>query len=171
MKLVLPSGKYRDSYIDFVENAKIQGDYLEIGNALIRDDECFEDMIKRLKNRRKGKSISKMDVPASVYWIIVNKEVVGTIDLRHYLNDSYYKRLGHIAYYIKPSQRNNGYATLALRKALTKYKRENHVLITCFNDNIASSKVIIKNGGVLEKNIYDEITGKEISRYIVNIND
>ena len=59
-------------------------------------------MIKRLDDRRRGIHIASRDVPATVYFIITDDDkLVGTIDLRHQLNDNYYVRLGHIAYYIK----------------------------------------------------------------------
>lgn len=171
MKLVLPSSKYKKSYFELVDEAKNFGDYKELGNALVRDNESYESFIKRLKDRRIGKNIHKRDVAATVYFIVVNNEVVGTIDLRHYLNQDYFERLGHIAYYIKPSQRNKGYATIALSIAKKKYynKYAKNILITCYSDNIASSKVIEKNGGVLEKKIYDELSKKYISRYIISI--
>ena len=54
---------------------------------------------------------------ATIYFVIVNNEVVDAIDLRHYLNKDYFKTFGHIAYYIKPSCRNKGYATIALSMA------------------------------------------------------
>lgn len=173
MKLVLPNKKYQQSFEELINSAKKHGDYNELGNSLIRDNETFDEMLERLNNRRKGKNISKRDVPATVYWIIVNNDVVGTIDLRHKLNQDYFERLGHVAYYIKPEERKKGYATKALEIAIKKY-RDKHIpkiLITCFKDNVASSKVIIKNGGLLEKNIIDNITKKEISRYIITIRD
>lgn len=122
------------------------GDYKELGNALIKENETFLEMLKRLRDRRVGKNISKNDVPATVYWIIVNNEVVGTIDLRHELNKDYFERLGHVAYYIKPDERNKGYATKALSLALKKYYDNcaKKILITCYTNNIASSKVIEK---------------------------
>lgn len=173
MKLILPNLKYKESYEELIKSARKYGDYQELGNALIKDNETFKDMLIRLNNRRKGKNIAKRDVPATIYWIIDNDKVVGTIDLRHKLNKDYFERLGHIAYYIKPEDRNKGYATKALAIAKRKYfnKYFSKILITCFKDNIASAKVIKKNGGILEKNCIDSITQKEISRYIVPIRE
>lgn len=108
-------------------------------------------MLKRLNDRRAGKNISKRDVPATVYWIIVSNQVIGTIDLRHILNKDYFERLGHIAYYIKPNERNKGYATKALTLAKRIYQDHNinKILITCLTNNIAAAKVIKKKGGNL----------------------
>ena len=172
MKLVNPTIKYKDSYLNLVKNAKENGDISEMGNAY-RENETFETMIIRLKNRSKGKNISKLDVPSSIKWIIENDEIVGTIDLRHQLNKSYYERLGHIAYYIHPLKRKKGYATKALGLAIKWYKKKpiNQILITCYSDNKASKKVSLKNGGVFEKSVVDKKTNKTINRYLITINN
>ena len=172
MKLVNPTIKYKDSYFDLVKSAKENGDISEMGNAY-RENENFDAMIKRLKDRSLGKNLMKQDVPSSIKWIIENNEVVGTIDLRHILNKSYFERLGHVAYYIHPLKRNKGYATNALSLAINWYKKKsiNKILITCYSDNEASKKVIINNGGVLEKSVPDSVSNKIINRYLININD
>lgn len=173
MKLVLPSAKYKLSYLDLLNSARKYGDYKELGNAMLRDNESYDDLLNRLKDRRNGINIASRDVAATVYFIVDNGDVVGTIDLRHKLNENYLKRLGHIAYYIKPEKRNKGYASHALSLAIEKYKQNNvdRILITCYSDNIASKRVIEKNGGVLEKEVHDEKSGKKISRYYVDVNN
>ena len=172
MKLVNPTLKYKNSYLDLVKCAKANGDISEMGNAY-RENESFDEMIKRLKNRAKGKKISKRDVPSSIKWIIEKKEVVGTIDLRHFLNKDYFERLGHVAYYIHPLKRKKGYATKALNLAIKWYKKMpiNKILITCYSNNEASKKVILKNGGILEKCVIDKQSDKMINRYFIKIND
>lgn len=167
IKLLLPNKKYKQSYENLLLSAQKEGDYKELGNALIKENETFDDMLRRLENRRIGKNINLRDVPATIFWIISNNEIVGTIDLRHELNNDYFERLGYIAYYIKPEERNKGYATKALLLALKKYYNKNidKILITCFSDNVASSKVIEKNGGILECKYFDKLTNKYISRY------
>lgn len=172
MKLVKPNEKYQKSYYELVNEAIENEDVQEMGNAY-RENEEFSHLVKRLKDREKGKNISKRDVPATVYFIIENSEVVGTIDLRHVLNKNYFERLGHIAYYIKPSKRNKGIATKALGLALKKYEKEPiaRILITSYEDNLASRKVIENNGGKLEKIVFDEISQKNICRYCITLNE
>lgn len=173
IKLLLPNKKYKKSYEDLLLSAQKNGDYEELGNASIKNDETFNGMIIRLKNRRIGKNINKKDVPATVYWIVVDNKIVGTIDLRHKLNRDYFERLGHVAYYIKVEERNKGYATKALSLAIKKYykKYTKNILVTCFADNVASSKVIEKNGGILEQKIFDNLTNRYISKYIIKIRE
>lgn len=172
MKLVNPTIKYKDSYLELVKAAKVNGDISEMGNAY-RENESFDTMVKRLKDRTQGKNIAKLDVPSSMKWIIENGELVGTIDLRHVLNKNYFERLGHIAYYIHPQKRNRGYATKALSLAIKWYRKMpiNKILITCYSDNEASKKVILNNGGVFEKATQDKQSNKTINRYLISIKD
>ena len=172
MKLVNPTIKYKETYLNLIKAAQKNGDINEMGNAY-RENENFDDMLKRLKDRARGKNISKLDVPSSMKWVIENNEVVGTIDLRHILNKSYFERLGHVAYYIHPKKRKKGYATKALNLAIKWYKKMpiNKILITCYSDNEASKKVILNNGGVLEKTVQDKQSGKTINRYLIDISD
>mgnify|MGYP003520996521 CR=1 FL=1 len=76
------------------------------------------------------------------------------------MNDNLKFRGGHIAYYIRPSERNKGYATAMLRDALAvcKEKGMDNVLLGCYKDNLASAATIKKNGGVLvdENDNYNE---------------
>ena len=171
MKLVLPNKKYQKSYLELIASSKTKGDSEELGNSSLKINESFDEMIKRLKDRRIGKNINKRDVPATVYWIIEHNEVIGTMDLRHTLNKDYSERLGHIAYYVKPEMRNKGYATKALKLALNKYNKKymNEILITCFEDNIASIKVITNNGGILKDKVFDKANQKVINKYIIKI--
>ncbi len=123
MNLVLPCEKYKAQYYELVDSAIKNKDVSEMGNAY-RNGENYQDMLKRLENRRNGIKIANRDVPATVYFIIDNNKLVGTIDLRHELNDNYFSRLGHVAYYIKLEERQKGCATKALSLALEKYKKQ-----------------------------------------------
>lgn len=68
------------------------------------------------------------------------------------MNDALLQRGGHIGYGVRYSEWNRGYGTKMLALALEKAK-ELHissVLITCNDDNIASARVMEKNGFVLK---------------------
>lgn len=80
-------------------------------------------------------------------WIVDGEQILGGIALRH--NDG---EFGHIGYGIRPSGRGRGVATWALANILDEARSLglNRLLIVCAADNIASAKVIERNGGVPE---------------------
>ena len=95
-------------------------------------------------------------VPSSMLWLVNDDEFIGCTDIRHNLTDRLLLSDGHIGYEVRCSKWNNGYGTKLLAMSL-KYAKENfhfdRVLVTCDEDNIASARVIEKNGGVLENTV------------------
>ena len=77
---------------------------------------------------------------------------------------------GHIGDGIRPSERRKGYATEMIRLALIECKKLglDRVLMVCERDNIGSAKSIMKNGGVLEKEIINP-DGSVEQRYWIEI--
>jgi predicted acetyltransferase len=59
---------------------------------------------------------------------------------------------GHIGYGVRPVHRRRGYATEMLRQALVIARAEgvDRILVTCDDDNTASSVIIERTGGVLD---------------------
>ena len=84
--------------------------------------------------------------------------LVGAVNIRHYLNEGLLATGGHIGDGIRPSERRKGYATAMLRLALEECRKLgiNRVLMCCDKDNVGSAKSIIKNGGVLENEVWED---------------
>lgn len=88
-------------------------------------------------------------------WIVDEREpgrILGSISLRHRLNDFLRGVGGHIGYGVRPSARCQGVATAALGLALDQARSLGlqRVLITCAKDNVASALTIEHWGGDLE---------------------
>lgn len=106
--------------------------------------------------------LTEDDALASTYWLIDNDQFVGHTNIRHTLNHYLAKIGGNIGYYIRPSARNKGYGTKILELALVKAKQLGlkKVLITCYEANIASIKIIEKNKGRFHDKVLDEDEAK-----------
>jgi len=123
-----------------------------------------------------SKSVEILDdpnlVPESTFFCLDEERniIVGAINIRHRLNDFLLECGGHIGDGIRPSERNKGYGKQMIKLGL-RYCQELclfKVLMCCDKDNIASSKTIIANGGVLENEV--DVKGKIVQRYWVNNN-
>ncbi|HEX7743914.1 MAG TPA: GNAT family N-acetyltransferase [Micromonosporaceae bacterium] len=97
-------------------------------------------------------------VPSTTLWWIDGGEYLGRIAIRHRLTPHLREAGGHIGYDVRPSARRRGHATAILREALpiARDLGLDAVLVTCDVDNVASRRVIERNGGRLE----DERGGK-----------
>lgn len=107
-------------------------------------------------------------MPATEYLALDEHEhLVGMTNLRHRLNDYLLTYGGHIGYSVRPSERQNGYATQMLRLTLEKAKERGieKVRICCDHYNVASAKTIRANGGVLEDECFDSSDGTLTQRY------
>lgn len=132
------------------------------GSGSLDKYENLDEWLKSINEIEHG--LNTKLVPSTYYLILSDDEVVGTICMRYHLTKDLEEFGGHIGYSIKPSARRKGYATEALRLMLELYKdKYDEILIMCEDDNIASNKTILANGGILINQI--EKFGLKINRY------
>jgi len=107
-----------------------------------------------------------------VYFLVKDRSyLVGSSRLRHTLTPDLEQEGGHIGYDIRPSQRGKGYATLLLNLMLEEAKGSGltGVLVTCDETNIASARVIEKNGGKMLNKVVSEESGELVRRYWIDL--
>ena len=88
-------------------------------------------------------------VPETYYYLWDGDRLVGEFRIRHYLTDALRNGAGHIGYSIRKDMRGNGYGTTGLKLTLEIARGivpENEFYLRVNKDNIASQKVMLKNG-------------------------
>ncbi|MGL4335695.1 MAG: GNAT family N-acetyltransferase [Turicibacter sp.] len=171
LTLVLPTLDDKEKIMDYKNEFIHHGDSMD-GTAGLSTAQNFEAWYADWSNNLKEETVRPGLVPSTTYLAISTDDhrLIGMIDIRHYLNDYLLKFGGHIGYSIRKSERQKGYATEMLAKALNECVSLNikKVLITCDKDNIASAKTITNNGGKFENEIAD---GNETTqRYWLTLN-
>jgi predicted acetyltransferase len=107
----------------------------------------FFALLSQMKN---GGCPTPEIVPMDSYFIEVKGRISGELFIRHRLSPRLEQIGGHIGYKVRPSCRDRGVATAALRLALKKLAEigVETALVTCNTTNLASARVIEKCGGV-----------------------
>ena len=101
------------------------------------------------------------------YWLVKGEQIIGASRLCPTLTPALEEWGGHISYDIRPSQRGKGYGTRILELTLDKARlhRMSRVRLMCYQDNVASAKIIERNGGVLISSGMCALAGGEINTY------
>jgi predicted acetyltransferase len=164
LKLETPSVAFRDSYLQGLAEFQSEGLpwFMEMDYGLIENDfEGYVDSVLAKAYRKAGPIVQETEL-----WGVVNGTFVGKIAIRHELNDALRIVGGNIGYDTVPRFRRKGYASDMLRLALPKAKSLglSKALITCDDTNVASIKIIEKNGGKLSETKSID-PGKPMKRY------
>lgn len=152
LKLVLPSAKYKKSFLeDYLKHSEMQDEYGLTGILKKDVPKKFNLFIKKLRAQAKGVYPNKGLVPQTVFWLVDGNKFLGKLSIRHRLNDHLRKVGGHIGYYIRPDQRGKGYGKIQLELGLKKAKALGirNAVVTCDITNLGSKKIIEGNGGRL----------------------
>lgn len=152
---------YRQAFLDC-------GDSMD-GTGSLRRCENPQDWLKETELCSKRETTPAPWVPATQFVFLRESDhkIVGMIQVRHAFNDYLAKYGGHIGYSVRPDERRKGYAMLMLHDALPYCKKLGleKVMVTCDEDNEASRRTILKNGGVYEYTIHEPDENVDIERY------
>lgn len=146
-RLVRPTVRLRTSYISALRGIA-RGDRYYRGRLAesLRD---FPAFVRQQREQSSGRHLPAGYVPASSFWLVDGRRVVGLVAIRHRLNRSLQVFGGHIGYAIAPFARRRGYGTAILRLALPQARALGirRALLTCSPRNTGSRKIIERNGG------------------------
>lgn len=162
LTLVEPCEKYLASFLEAREEALAGG----------MTDEGFsgapaEELLGRYDDLRHGRNLPPGWVAADHYWLVDEGRgrFIGEVCIRHSLTAALERYGGHIGYAVRPSEWNRGCGTLMLALALEKAQGLglSDVLATCDDDNLASARVMEKNGFVLRDKVRNTVDGREVT--------
>ena len=174
MKLIEPSIEYDEQIQAY------RREFLEIcgymdGCGSLKHFDRTQDWIDQVEALKDAATTPLKLVPCTQYLYVreEDQKIVGVIQIRHTLNEYLETYGGHIGYSVAPSERRKGYATQMLHLVLPECKKLgiNKVLITCLQDNEASKKVILHNGGVYESTVYEADKGVYLERFWIDLSD
>ncbi len=148
-QLIFPCEQYLEGYLQACREYK----ELNIENSSLHEpneyDQWKDTIIETYENHSKGIDLPEGFVPYTMFWLVEGEEYIGGGNLRHTLTKDLELFGGHIGYFIRKKYWNKGYGSHQLKLLLQKANEKGigKALITCDAKNIASAKVIEKNGG------------------------
>jgi len=151
IQLVPPTERYRESFLRGLCEFRQEGlPWWNGGDVELAEHDFAAFVARKLADaNRKTETI----VPKTHLWAVTEEQFVGRISIHHELNDELRVEGGHIGYDTIPSFRGRGIATEMLRQALPVARALGltAVLLTCDDTNVASIRVIERNGGSLRE--------------------
>jgi predicted acetyltransferase len=108
-----------------------------------------------------------------IYVRKTDQTIVGMIQFRHELNNLLKNFGGHIGYSIRPSERQKGYAKRMLGDCLDVCRNQGlqKILVTCKEENEASRRTILANGGQYENTVHHDLEDETIERYWITFHN
>ncbi len=174
-RLAAPATRFRESFLAALAEAHREGRHPELDETLLRAPDEFGRYVAALRDdvrspgataryvwSLRGKEPPYQPggyVPQTTLWWAQGDEYLGRVSIRHRLTLHLLYEGGHIGYEVRPSARGRGHATAMLAAALPLAAElgVECALIDCDPGNIASRRVIEKNGGVLDGEYDDEL--------------
>ncbi len=112
-------------------------------------DEYVKNVLPELISYENPVHMPEWFVPETYYYLWDGNLLVGEFRIRHYLTDALRNGAGHIGYSIQKGMRGNGYGTTGLKLTIEIARAiipEDEIYLRVNKDNIASQKVMLKNG-------------------------
>jgi predicted acetyltransferase len=147
-----PKKEHEWRALDYKKEHYSSGETKLHGGFFFEEFESYDRWLKFLENPDNPNLVQ-----CSTFFATMGSRIVGMLSIRHTLNDTLRKYGGHIGYGVRPSDRGKGYATEILKLGLEYCKNSalRKLSIMCRSENLASQRVIIKNGGVFRKEKLD----------------
>ena len=167
MRLQRASPQYLDAFLDCAADYHAAGE--DRYDAALADPGAYLGWVQDME---KAETCPPGMVPQTTYWALDGEQrVVACSRLRHGLSPALRREGGHIGYDVRPSERNRGVGTHLLKLTLDEAREHRlpRVLLTCDDDNVASARIILTNGGSEIENSVSDRTGKLLRRFWIQV--
>ena len=127
-------------------------------------DEYVSTVLPELISHEHPVNMPDWFVPETYYYLWDEDCLVGEFRIRHYLTEALRNGAGHIGYIIRKDMRGSGFGTTGLKLTLDIARGiipENEIYLRVNKDNIASQKVMLKNGA--------RLAGEDASHFFMRI--
>ena len=167
LKLIIPCEKYLASYAEACDEYASQG----IEDYAFTDPRSV-DVLQKFDDYRCERNLKPNRVGADFYWLVdeENSRFISEITIRNRLNEALERIGGHIGYGVRVTEQGKGMGTLMLKLALERAAQMGlaQVLITCDEENVASARVMEKNGCILQDKVQNSVNGRTVltRRYV-----
>ncbi len=170
--LLLPDERFLDEIKAYRLETLAADGYINGGGGLSQIDDA-QTWIEHSRNMMKAEYVKEPYVESTefIYVRESDRRIIGTTQVRRRLNDDLLISGGNIGYSIRPCERRNGYGKRMLASALDycRWLQLEKVLVTCSEDNEASRRTILANGGVYENTLFDKEDGDNVERYWITL--
>lgn len=166
----LPHAALADSYRGLVREFVQAGERL-VPFLLEHPADDFPAFLRWLAACSRGEGLPPGFVPHTTFWLVADGEVVAVSNLRHALTPALRHEGGNIGYGVRPSARRRGHATEILGRTLERARALGlaEAWLTCSKANLASARVILRNGGELVSEEYLPERGEIVQRYRIEL--
>lgn len=165
--LIQPTFALRDSYRQYIDELADEERYPFVLDFCHYD---FPVLLDKLHDYHTGTNLPEGVVPSSTYWLVVDGQIIGVSNLRHQLNNKLRHCGGHIGLGIRPRYRGQGWGAELLRLTILAADKIGIgcLHVHCYQANVASSKMIKRNGAVLASQLTLPDSDKIVLRYRIN---
>lgn len=172
LNLVKFQSKNCNDYIDLLKefkdaNSDLIPDILELKCDNKSD---YSNILNEIKNRENGIH-NDLEWYKNGYYFLAydNINLIGIGCIRKNLTKLGYDIWGNIAYGVRPTKRNKGFATEIATQLVQKCKEFNinEIVLCHYIDNLISPKIFNKIGAKYTNTIISPYSGKSIKRYIM----